>query len=111
MASSFYDPALLTEHLEIALEELVQASGLTADEIVELVDYGVFQPLSGGAGGPQSASSWRFSARAIVLGRRARRLKIDFELTLPALSLVLSYLERIDEMEEELARLRAQLLR
>src|SRR4029077_14206861 len=35
MSSGFYDQALLTEHLEIALEELAQASGLSQHEIVE----------------------------------------------------------------------------
>ena len=107
MASGFYDQALLTEHLEVALEELAQASGLSPHEIVELVEYGVFEPVSGTSAG---ASGWRFSARAIVMGRRASRLKADFDLSLSALSLVLTYLQRIEEMEAELARLRAQLL-
>jgi chaperone modulatory protein CbpM len=107
MASSFRDETLLTEHLEVALEELAQASGLSTHEILELVEYGVFEPVSGTSA---AASAWRFSARAIVMGRRASRLKADFDLSLSALSLVLTYLERIEEMEAELARLRAQLL-
>jgi|SRR5215470_15336038 len=108
MASSFYDQALLTEQFEVALEELAQASGLSQHEIVELVEYGVFQPIGDAA---TVASGWRFSSRTIVLGRRASRLKSDFDLSLPALSLVLTYLERIEEMEAELARLRAELPR
>jgi len=107
MSSSFRDQTLLTEQMEVALEELAQASGLSAHEIVELVEYGVFEPVSGISAG---ASAWRFSARAIVMGRRASRLKADFDLSVSALSLVLTYLQRIEEMEAELARLRAQLL-
>jgi chaperone modulatory protein CbpM len=110
MSSGFYDQALLTEHLEIALEELAQASGLSQHEIVELVEYGVFQPLGGASTGLGSAA-WRFSSRTIVLGRQASRLKSDFDLSLSALSLVLTYLQRIEEMEAELAHLRAQLPR
>jgi chaperone modulatory protein CbpM len=107
MSAGFHDQNLLTEHLEVALEELAQASGLSAHEIVELVEYGVFEPIGGSSAG---ASSWRFSARTIVMGRRASRLKADFDLSLSALSLVLTYLQRIEDMEAELARLRAQLL-
>jgi chaperone modulatory protein CbpM len=111
MGSGFYDQALLTEHLEVALEELAQASGLSQHEIVELVEYGVFQPVGSAPPGPSGASAWRFSSRTIVLGRRASRLKADFDLSLSALSLVLTYLQRIEEMEAELAQLRAQLPR
>ena len=107
MGSDFYDQALLTEHLEVALEELVQASGLSAHEIIELVEYGALEPVGGTAA---ESSAWRFSARAIVMGRRASRLKADFDLNVSALSLVLTYLQRIEDMEAELTRLRAQLL-
>jgi chaperone modulatory protein CbpM len=111
MGSGFHDQALLTEQLEVALEELVQASGLSQREIVELVEYGVFQPVGGSSAAAGSVSAWRFSSRTIVLGRRASRLKADFELSLSALSLVLTYLQRIEEMEAQLAELRAQLPR
>jgi chaperone modulatory protein CbpM len=110
MPSGFYDQALLTEHLEIALEEFAHASGLLPQEIVELVEYGVFQPVGGTSVGSGEVSAWRFSARSIVLGRRASRLKADFDLNLSGLALVLTYLERIEEMEAELARLRCQQL-
>jgi chaperone modulatory protein CbpM len=111
MSSGFHDQALLTEHLEVALEELAQASGLSQHEIVELVEYGVFQPVGGPFAGSGAVSAWRFSSRTIVLGRRASRLKADFDLSVSALSLVLTYLLRIEEMEAELAQLRAQLPR
>ncbi len=97
-------PALLTEHLEVELEELARATGLSAGEIVELVEYGVFQPSSG------SRVAWRFSARCITLGRRASRLRTDFDLDLAGLALVAGLLERIDDLEAEVGRLRAQLL-
>jgi chaperone modulatory protein CbpM len=110
MSSGFHDQALFTEHLEVALEELAQASGLLPQEIVELVEYGVFQPVGGTSIEAGGISAWRFSARSIVLGRRANRLKADFDLNLSGLALVLTYLERIEEMEAELVRLRCQLL-
>lgn len=96
--------ALLSEHLEIELRDLERSTGLSAGEITELVEYGVFQPV--GEAPPQ----WRFSARCIELGRRASRLRSDFELDTSGLALVAALLERIDELEGELARVRAQLL-
>jgi chaperone modulatory protein CbpM len=96
---------LLSEHAEIALEELARTSGLSVEEIVELVEYGVFEPSGGG-----QVSAWRFSARTITLGRRASRLKSDFDLNLTGIALALTYLERIEELEEEIRRLRCQLL-
>jgi chaperone modulatory protein CbpM len=105
MASRFAVPQLLAEHVEVALEELVEASGLTLDEIVALVEYGVFEPRGA------AREEWTFSASCIALGRRARRLKSAFELDVPGLALALTCLERIDELESELTRLRCVLLR
>jgi chaperone modulatory protein CbpM len=96
-------PALLGEQLEVALDELARATGLTVEEVVELVEYGVFEPAGG------TPVQWRFSARCITLGRRAARLRADFELDLSGLALVAALLERIDDLEAEMARLRAQL--
>ena len=96
--------ALLSEQPEIGLDELAQATGLTQDEIVELVEYGVFQPAGGGP------VEWRFSARSIPLGRRISRLRSDFELDASGLAVVTTLLERIDELEAEVSTLRAQLL-
>jgi len=95
--------ALLGEHLEVDLEELARATGLTGAEVVELTEYGVFEPLSG-------EGTWRYSARCIAIGRRATRLRSDFGLDLAGLAVVAALLERIDDLEQECARLRAQAL-
>jgi chaperone modulatory protein CbpM len=97
-------PALLAEHLDVALDELVEASGLTLDEVVELTEAGVFEPRGAGP------REWRFSARQIVLARQARRLRADFELDLTGLTLALTLMERIEDLEREVHRLRCQLL-
>ena len=97
-------PALPPEQFEIELQELSRATGLSVEEIVELVGYGVFEPAGA------APVEWRFSARSITLGRRASRLRADFELDLSALSLVVALLERMEELEGELNRLRCELL-
>lgn len=97
-------PSLLGEHLEIEMEELASTTGLTVEEIVELVEYGVFQPLGG------EPMAWRFSARSITLGRRASRLRADFELDLAGMALVAALLERIEDLEAQVDRLRCGFL-
>ena len=96
-------PSLLTEQFEIELDELVSATGLTQEEIVELVEYGVFQPLG------QARVQWRFTARSITLGRSASRLRTDFDLGVPGLALVAALLERIEMLEAEINRLQCEL--
>ena len=109
MSSGIYYAAFLTEQVDVALEELVQASGLAVEEIVELVEQGVFVPVSTPT--PVTVSAWRFSSSTIALGRRASRLKADLDLNLSGLALALTFVERIEELEEELNRLRCGLLR
>ncbi|MCC7549105.1 MAG: hypothetical protein IT532_15195 [Burkholderiales bacterium] len=96
--------ALLGEHLQVDVEELARATGLSGAEVIELTEYGVFEPLSGGTG------HWCYAARCIAVGRRASRLRTDFGLDLHGLALVSALLERIDDLEDECARLRAQSL-
>jgi chaperone modulatory protein CbpM len=104
MTSTSAFPLLLSEQLEIEMQDLAHATGLRLEEIIELVEYGVFEPSGG------TPMHWRFSAHSIALGRRACRLRSDFDLDVPSLALVAALLERIDALEEEVVRLRAQLL-
>jgi chaperone modulatory protein CbpM len=102
---SYYEATLLEEHIFIAMDELERASGLSTEQITELVDYGVFQPQG------SRPHEWRFAARSIAIGRRANRLHTAFELSMPSLALTLSLVERIEELEHELSAMRAQALR
>ena len=101
------DPILqfLNEATEIALEELLAASGLQREEVLELVELGVFEPRGAGEG------MWRFSSRTIWLGRRAARLRDDFGLNAAGMALALTYLERIEELEQRLRELECRSLR
>jgi chaperone modulatory protein CbpM len=100
------DPILqiLDAETTIALEELTAASGLARDEVVELVEYGVFQP----AGAP---NTWRFASHTIVTARRAARLRSDFGLNTSGMALALAYVERIEALERRIRELECALLR
>lgn len=95
---------MLDAETEIALEELLRASGLAHEEVVELVEHGVFEPVGPGPG-------WRFASRTIVLARRAARLRDDFGVNAAGLALALTYLERIEALERRIRELECALLR
>ena len=92
------------EDMQIELDELERASGLSIEQITELVEYGVFQPAGA------RPHEWRFAASCIAVGRTANRLRADFELSTAGLALTLSLLERIEDLQRELRALRAQAL-
>lgn len=94
---------LLNEFTLVSFSEIVAASGLSAEEIRELVDLGVLEAQT------QPGAEWAFTARSIELARAARRLQLAFELPLAGAALVLAYRERIRELERELRLLRCHL--
>jgi chaperone modulatory protein CbpM len=92
----------LHEQLALSTEELCELSGLSPAELRELVDCGVLAPID-----PQAAA-WTFGADRLMLARRARRLRSDFELDAHGLALMLALLERVRNLEAEIRDLRAR---
>ena len=93
----------LNEQHELLLEELCELSGLSEAELRELVDYGVLAPID------SDAQHWTFGADRLVLARSARRLRKDFDLDPHGVALVVTLLERVRDLEEQLRDLRAKL--
>ena len=105
MSAKLTETTWLDAHCEVSLAELASLSGLAEAELRELVEYGALAPND-----PRGAQ-WTFSGECVVTARAARRLREDFDLDFNALSLALSFLERIRALESELRALRAQLPR
>lgn len=103
MKVTLMETSWLDEQHEITLAELVELSGLTDAEIRELVEYGALIPLD------LQAEEWTFCGECLVTVRTASRLRDDFDLQPYALSLALTFIDRIRELETELHELRAQL--
>jgi chaperone modulatory protein CbpM len=80
---------------------LIEASGLSARELAELIDSGVLSPFAGGVGPAQ------FSVTCVRTVRIARRLRDDFELDHHGLALALVLLRRIEALEGALREVRA----
>ena len=91
----------LDENSEVSFSQLLVLSGLSDDDLRELVDHGALTPIN------PEASSWTFTSYCVIVARKASRLSRDFELDAHAVSVLLGFLERIEALENELHALRA----
>jgi chaperone modulatory protein CbpM len=89
----------LDEQHEVSLDELVELSGLSLQELQLLVESGALVPNN------LASNTWHFSSHCIVSIRTLSRLKHDFELEQNALGLLLVFLERIRKLEIKLREL------
>jgi chaperone modulatory protein CbpM len=90
-------PQVLDADTPLALDELVAASGLPREVVVELIEWGAFEPLPGQA--------TMFRSVTLVAARRAARLRQTFLLDTSGLALALAYLDRIDRLEARVREL------
>ena len=89
----------------VTLADLARACGMSAAELDELVDYGALVPLA------PAQPERLFSAEWVPALRSAAKLRLDLELDLFTMALVLDYLGRIAALEQQIQTLRAQLPR
>ena len=87
----------------ITMAELSQVCGLSAAELVELVDYGALAPLA------EPSEADVFSATWVAPLRTAGKLRQDFDLELFSVAMLVGYLIRIETLEREIKTARAQL--
>lgn len=105
MAHEQEDALWLHAERRVTIVELAEFSGLPEDVLRELVDYGALAPADPAAG------ELAFDARCVATVRAAARLSNDLELETRALALVVSFLERIEELEARVRELSAKLPR
>lgn len=103
MSAPVVEVAWLDSRETVTRTELASVCDLSEAELSELMEYGALQALEGHGAIPI------FSAECVPRLRRAGRLRRDFDLDLFAVALLVDYLSRIDELEQQLRRLRAHL--
>jgi chaperone modulatory protein CbpM len=82
------------------IEHLVEVSGLSIFEIEDLIENDLIIPID------RSMVPHTFALQIVLVVKKARRLKDDFQLDSNGLVLALTLLERIDVLENELQLLR-----
>ena len=102
MAAEAPDWTWLDPLRRVDQEELAQLCGLSSAELEELVEYGGLVPVANQAGGTR-----QFSASWVAPLREAARLRSWYDLDLFAVSLLLGYLQRIAQLEQQLRHLNA----
>lgn len=105
-----YELQFLDDATLVSFADLVAASGLAMELVVELAEHGVFEPVDRGMRA-QPPAEWRVTSHSLFIARRAARLRQDFGLDTSGIALALSLLERIDELERRLHDLQCQLPR
>jgi chaperone modulatory protein CbpM len=85
-------------------QELAHACGLRIEEIDELVEYGSLVPVEGGEPGARF-----FGAGCVAALRSAARLRSAYDLDLFTLGLALDFLQRIEQLEQQVRWLQAHL--
>jgi len=95
----------LDEHRVVSLAELVDLSGLSQEEVLELV-YGGAIPVR-----EMRGTACTFSSQVVTVARTASRLRDELELDMAGLGVALRLLDRVRGLEDEIARLRALLPR
>jgi hypothetical protein len=106
------DALWMDSRSQVTLAELAALAALPNEILRELVDSGALVPINAAE---VEWTRWTFSAHWVVTVRRARRLLDDFETETAvghaALPLLLTLLERMRGLEDELCVARAQLPR
>jgi chaperone modulatory protein CbpM len=82
-------------------EQLAEISGLSMEEIADLIECGIITPVDA------FVQSKNFQLRAVIIARTARRLRDDFQLDRYGMALALALLRRIDALEAELEAARS----
>ena len=85
----------------VSLSDLVHCSGFSADDLQELMEYGALVP--------RDDAKRSFSAEYVVPLRNAGKLRLELDLDLFTVALVVNYLRRIDKLEHKLKVLESHL--
>jgi len=88
----------LEEELELSLAELCQACRLPAEQVIELVEEGVVEPVG------RDSARWRFTGTSLHRVRCAIQLHSDLGINWSGAALALDLLEEIESLRTRLER-------
>jgi len=95
---SLFSGEVLEEDVELSLSELCRACHLSAEEAVELVEFGIIEPHGREPGG------WRFQGISMRRIHRTRRLERDLGVNTAGAALALDLLDEIERLRNRLHR-------
>ena len=102
MPANIFEALHINPNDPVTLDELIEISGFSKQDISELVDCGALELQS-------SSDHWIFKSECIVTIKKAKRLQDDFELHSSSLLVLITLLEQINTLENEIQNLRLRL--
>ena len=97
---------IISPDFHVSFEELCLSADISAEYVIELVEYNIIFPVRGKA--PQE---WQFSITTVQIVNKAARLHRDLEIDWADIGLVLNLLEEIEKLKNENGQLKQQLNR
>ena len=92
--------------ISISFDELCQVEGVESDSIIEIVEYGIVEPIEG-----NDIAQWVFDTSSVHWIKKALRLHQDLEIDWIAVSLVIDLMRQKEALEKENETYRRQLQR
>ena len=89
---------VLEEDVELTLVELCQACQMEAEQVFDLVEQGVIEPLG------HDPARWRFRGISMRRVRLVRRLEQDLGVNVAGAALALDLLEELERLRARLRR-------
>ena len=90
---------VVEEEMELTLAEICRASHLPAERVIELVEYGVIEPID------SNQTSWRFAGVSLRRVQCVQRLQQDLGVNTAGAALALDLLEELEQLRIRLRRL------
>ncbi|SIS60183.1 chaperone modulator CbpM [Neptunomonas antarctica] len=90
--------------LEVSLQELCVQEGITETMLIEVVEYGIAEPLAG-----NDVNDWIFELNSVYWMKKAIRLYHDLDIDWVSIAIVIDLLQQKDALLKENERLKQQL--
>jgi chaperone modulatory protein CbpM len=92
--------------LNIALDELCQLEGIESEVIIDIVEYGIAEPIEG-----TDNANWVFDTTSVHWIKKAVRLHRDLEIDWIAVALVIDLMQQKEALQREARHYQRQLSR
>ena len=90
---------------QLNLEELCQATLITTEIVIEIVEHGIIEPDG------NTPENWRFNAYMVTTARKALRLHNDLDVDWPGVALALSLIDELEQLRGQNKALKQRLSR
>jgi len=88
---------LLDDEIQLTLAELCQACRMNAETVLDMVEYGIVEPL-----GSRPGEEWRFTGVSVQRVRSAQRLQADLGVNIAGAALAIDLLEELEVLRARL---------